>query len=80
MPCKIASHFSIGGRRIQEDATNEELDISGPNEENIIPEIHLKVKVNGVDISENNGIVNINRKRNDEPNRKGEHKILMNFK
>ena len=70
----------IGGRQVQEDATDERLDFSDPNQEEIIPEIHLKVKVNGVDVSENDGIVHINRKRNDESNRKGEHKIIMNFK
>ena len=80
MSFRIAFDFRIGGRQVQEDATNEKLDFSGPNQEEIIPEIHLKVKVNGVDISENNGIVHINRKRNDESNRKGEHKIIIYFR
>ena len=72
-------HFLIGGRQVLENATNEELDISGPNQENIIPEIHLKVKVNGVDVSENNGIIHINRERNDKSNRLGEKKIIIDF-
>ena len=80
MSFKIASYFLIGGRQIEEDATNEQFDFSGPNQEKIIPEIHLKIKLNGVDVSETSDLVHINTKRNDESNRQGEHNKIIDSK